>query len=137
MNYIEVKGGTKKEREIVEATIALCIRQLMPRARSLDIEAKLVKNCSAYGYCCQTDNNRTFELELRKGLGLYDLIATVCHEMVHVKQYYRKELTEDRIWKKRKIGSDIKYLDQPWEKEAFKLEEKLAVECFKKLTVTM
>jgi hypothetical protein len=136
MNYIEVKGGSKKEREIVQATVSWCIRKLMPRVRTLDIEVALTK-CNAYGYCLNTDNNKTFELEIRKGMSLYNLISTVCHEMVHVKQYYRKEMDHNYRWKSRKISSDTAYTDQPWEKEAFKLEEKLAIECFKELAVTL
>lgn len=134
MNYVEVFGGPAKEREIVEKTVHWCIQKLMPRVRTLDIEVKL-SNCSSYGYCMMTDNHRTFELEIKKGLNLYELISTVCHEMVHVKQYYRKELTEDRKWKTKKISESVAYSDEPWEKEAFRLEEKLTIECFKEIEI--
>lgn len=137
MNFVEVKGGTKKEREVVQATISWCLRKLLPRVRTLDIEAKLTK-CNAYGYCLSTDR-RNFELEIRKGMNLFDLIATVCHEMVHVKQYAKDELKETwdgHKWKSKKVG-DVDYMDQPWEKEAFRLEESLAMECFKELKVSL
>jgi len=134
MNYVEVIGGPAKEREIVEKTVHFCIKKLMPRVRTLDIEVKLTK-CNAYGYCLMTDNHKTFELEIRKGLNLYDLISTVCHEMIHVKQYYRKEMDNSRRWKSKLVKEDTAYLDQPWEKEAFKMEDKLAIECFRKITV--
>ena len=134
MNMVEVKGGPAKEREIVEQTVYWCIKKLMPRVRTLDIEVKLTK-CDAYGYCLMTDNHKTFELEIRKGMNLYDLISTVCHEMVHVKQYYRKEMDDDsNRWKSKQL-SDMDYMDRPWEKEAFRMEEKLAVECFKNIAI--
>lgn len=136
MNMVEVKGGPAKEREIVEKTVHWCIKKLLPRVRTLDIEVKLTK-CDSYGYCLMTDNHKTFELEIRKGMNLYDLISTVCHEMVHVKQYYRKEMDDDsNRWKSRKLPNDgLDYMDRPWEKEAFRMEEKLAVECFKNIAI--
>lgn len=134
MNMVEVIGGPAKEREIVEKTVHWCIKKLMPRVRTLDIEVKLTK-CSAYGYCLMTDDHKTFELEIRKGMNLYDLISTVCHEMVHVKQYYRKEMDDRRRWKSRTISEAVAYMDEPWEKEAFRMEEKLAIECFKNIAI--
>lgn len=138
MNFVEVKGGKSKEREIAMDTVYFCIKKLMPRVRSLDIEVKFTK-CNAYGYCLST-SKRDFEIELKKGMSIYDLIATICHEMVHVKQYYRGELFDNGEgvrWKSKKISADTDYLDQPWEKEAFRLEEKLAIECFKQLTTSL
>lgn len=135
MNTVEVIGGPAKEREIVEKTVHWCIKKLLPRVRTLDIEVKLTK-CNAYGYCLMTDNHKTFELEICKSMNLYDLISTVCHEMVHVKQYYRKEMNGDfNKWKTQKIKESVDYMDLPWEKEAFRMEEKLAIECFKEISV--
>lgn len=133
MNYVEVTGGPAKEREIVEKTVLFCIKKLMPRVRTLDIEVMLTK-CEAMGYCLCTDDNKTFELEIRKGQKLYDLISTVCHEMVHVKQYYRKELTPNYTWLKKDM-SDVEYSERPWEIEAYELEQELALECFKELEI--
>jgi len=136
MNYVEVIGGPAKEREVVEKTVQWCIKKLMPRVRTLNIEVKLTK-CNAYGYCMMTDDHKTFELEIRKGMNLYDLISTVCHEMVHVKQYYRKEMDDtNNRWKSKKLpDAGLDYMDRPWEKEAFRLEEKLAIECFKNIAI--
>lgn len=139
MNTVWITGGKAKEREIAEHTVYFCINKLMPRVRSLDIEVKLTK-CDAYGYCLNTDNRKTFELEIRKGLSIYDLISTICHEMVHVKQYFRKELSDAGLrkkWKSKTVSEKVEYEDQPWEKEAFKLEEELALECFKQMEVNI
>jgi hypothetical protein len=140
MNYIEVSGGKAKEREVVEATILWCIQKMMPRMRTLDIEVR-IKNIQVHGYCMMTDTNRHFELEIRKGLDLYNLISTVCHEMIHVKQYARKELSLTdagrNMWKSKQIPEDVQYMDLPWEKEAFGKEEVFALECFKQLSVSL
>ena len=136
MNMVEIIGGPAKEREIVEKTVHWCIKKLMPRVRTLDITVKLTK-CDAYGYCLMTDNHKTFELEICKGMNLYHLISTICHEMVHVKQYYRKEMDDQsNRWKSKKLSDEgLDYMDRPWEKEAFRMEEKLAIECFKNISV--
>jgi hypothetical protein len=79
-----------------------------------------------FGYCLAEDT-REFELEIAKGLSLKNLVGTICHEMVHVKQYARKELhINDYVWKKEEIDEKTPYGDLPWEKEAFAMEDDLA-----------
>ena len=72
------------------------------------------------GYCCETDDNRTFEIEVDKSQSLRDLLETVAHEMVHVKQYARRELHPDKhVWMGKTVDpDDVNYWDQPWEIEA-------------------
>jgi len=139
MNLIEVTGGRKKEREIVEEAVVWCIKKLMPKMRTLDIHVQ-IENLDVYGYCNMADTNRQFDLSIQKNLSLYDLISTVCHEMVHVKQYARKELRDangfNTAWKSKTYSFDTAYHERPWEKEAFRLEETLALECFKAIAVT-
>ena len=49
--------------------------------------------------------------------------------MVHLKQFVRNELcdfeTMKTQWKSKLYPEDLKYDDHPWEKEAYRLEEKL------------
>jgi hypothetical protein len=54
-------------------------------------------------------------------------IRTMAHEMVHVRQFVRKELDEDMTrWKSRRVNMDIiPYRELPWEIEAFRLGDKL------------
>jgi hypothetical protein len=137
MNDITSMGGRKKEREIAESAVKWCISKMMPRMKTLDINISFEK-IPAYGYCMEEDSNRQFTLTIQKGLSLYDLISTVCHEMVHVKQYARKELRNvngNTMWKKKSYNS-VDYWDAPWEKEAFRLEESLALECFKEMQIS-
>jgi len=137
MNTVTVIGGRVKEREIAEKTVYWCIRKLMPRMRTLDITLQLGK-IDAYGYCLQ-ETDREYTLSIQRDLSLFDLISTVCHEMIHVKQYARKELRERQgktMWKA-KNHSNTSYENAPWEKEAFKHETGLAFECFHQLNVTV
>lgn len=141
MNEVVVIGGSKTEKQVVEKAVQWCIKKLLPRVRTLDIEVR-IRKLNVCGYCLEGDTNRKFELEIKKGMKLYDLISTVCHEMVHVKQYAKREMSLDynsgrTRWKAKLISENTKYLDQPWEKEAFKLEENLAIECFKEIEVSL
>ena len=66
------------------------------------------------------------------------MVSTICHEIVHVKQYVKKELSDlfDESctkWKKKRYSMEYDYHNSPWEKEAYKLEESLAIKCFKEV----
>ena len=77
---------------------------------------------------CTNWGNREFEIEIEKELGLREFITALCHEMVHVKQGVRGELTEatgQQYWKG-KNHTETEYWSQPWEKEAYRKERKLA-----------
>ena len=142
MHNIEIFGGKAKEREIAETAVWWCVQRLLPRVRTLNIEIRLKKLDGAMGYCLNTDNHKSFEIEINKGMRLFDLISTVCYEMVHVKQYYRRELRHRTaggkiMWKTKAVNdSSIAYTDLPWEKEAFKMECELTIECFTELNVS-
>lgn len=56
-----------------------------------------------------------------------DWLTTLAHEMVHVKQFARGELSPNfSRWKKLERDFDD-YWEQPWEKEARRLQHKLAL----------
>lgn len=95
----------------------------MPRMKTLEIEIQInnLKD-QAVGYCMMQDDNRTFELEVDKKLDDDELITTVCHEMVHVKQYARNELGINDN------HDGENYYDLPYEKEAYELQEILLEE---------
>ena len=62
------------------------------------------------------------------------MVTTICHEMVHVKQYARNQMTDECVqygyatWKGRKVNPKTAYYDLPWEKEAYKLQDSLALQ---------
>lgn len=100
--------------------------------KELDIivHLKNLDDDESYGYCHadpvgdaeRLDRPRTFEIEVHKNMSLRKVLVTVCHEMVHVKQYAKGELYESsRQGKMRwqgKYVKDMDYWDQPWEIEA-------------------
>lgn len=128
MNIVEVKGGKGYQRDIAHKTVAYCIKQLLPRHRTLDIEVKLVTiKSDATGYAMVGDTNRQFEIEIDKNQTIKEFVTTICHEMVHVKQYARKEIDGiHQRWKGVDLPKGTKYYDYPWEIEAYDLQEDLA-----------
>ena len=117
MNYVNVSGGQPYQIKRVESIVHYCIAKLMPRMQTLDIDIKLTNlKGKAYGYCLSLDK-RTFELEIEKKLNLKTLLTTVAHEMVHVKQYARAELTEG-TWQGKLINPKQSYWDRGYEIEA-------------------
>lgn len=137
MNTIEFQNGSRPLRDMVEKIVQWYLKRTMPRVRTLDISIKF-SNCmehnGAYGYCMQTDNNRTFEIEIDRNLRMYDLVSTLCHELTHLKQYARKEMVQlddgRTRWKKKVYPEGFDYNQSPWEKEAWKVEKELALQCF-------
>jgi len=127
---IRVTGGTASQKKHIPSVINFGIEKLMPRM-NLDITVRLKKlDGEAYGYCHadpngdaeRLDRPREFELEIHKNMSLRKVLETVCHEMVHVKQYARGELYESsrnkHRWQGKWIDKDPEYWDQPWEIEA-------------------
>lgn len=91
------------------------------------------------GMAKETDNRgyvqkigpKCVQMVLDSSLGYEKLIITIAHEMVHVKQYAKGQLTgkgKTRYWMGKKVRKD--YYDQPWELEAFSKERILANKIF-------
>ena len=128
MNEVVVTGGNRFQKEIVAKTGYHMIKVMMPRMRTLYIEVAIKKmKGDAVGYCMMGDDNRDFEIEVANHLTLKDFVETICHEMVHVKQFARNEMSGDgKRWKKKNISENTDYWQLPWEKEAHKKQHKLA-----------
>jgi hypothetical protein len=72
------------------------------------------------------------------GLDMERLILTIAHEMVHVKQYARGQIThkpggKTYYWMGKKVRK--KYFEQPWELEAFSKERILANKVFQIISI--
>ena len=129
MNLITVEGGKKKQRQMVEDVVSYMIQRQMPRMKTLDIHVILKKIDDAYGYC-MSESNREFEIEVDKRLGKNQFISTVIHEMVHVWQYETKQLTQKgckEFWRG-KDYTDAYYSNQPWERQALRMEKSILKE---------
>ena len=104
-------------------------------AKNIYLDIKLTKDMKkkegAYGYCHIVDDSlskpREFMIELDTSMrhSFENILIWLAHEMVHLKQFVRKELWDyetGRVqWKSRTYGK-VHYDDQPWEVEAYRLE---------------
>ena len=124
-------GSTKDKRALAEKVVAWSVEKLgLKRMTSLNIDVKLKKLPEGeFGSCDIQDNIRNFTIEVNKNVSLKDFVSTIIHEMVHVKQFARKEMSAyDMKWKSKNIPEKTDYMDLPWEKEAYRLEAKLVKE---------
>ena len=123
-NVVETEGGTEHEHMMAEKVVGWCIRKMMPRMKTLWITVEF-EDIDGYGHCLEEDSNRDFTVTIRRGLNTRDLATTLIHEMIHVKQYARKELRNVNgvtLWKSQEHAK-VKYDEAPWEIEAYALEE--------------
>ena len=74
-------------------------------------------------------HGETHHIDISDGLEKEDMIKTMFHELVHVKQTEEGDLSIDgKSWKGKLYKTDhmeVDYEHLPWEVEAFKLEEKM------------
>ena len=127
-NTFQITGGFKGQRERVLDVITFCVDELLPKYRTLDIYIELgdfEAKENVMGQCLHVTGNE-FQIDIDSKQNLYNLILTTCHEMVHVKQYSRKELKEDfprTLWFNKEYSDGRCY---PWELEAWKMQKILA-----------
>ena len=141
MIHIETNGGLKKERELAEDVMWLCLETLMPRMRKLDIELRFTEtmNEGAYGYAYMGEDKKDLVIQIDHKLGRTEgrdkLIETITHEMVHIWQFATGRLKDNfqggykQLWKckdgKYRNYHSTKYERQPWETEAYRLQSPL------------
>ena len=137
--------NNQAERDIIDSASEFAAAKLFPRFK-VDVTFKLIKDLKTTelieGDVIFLDDSyrpRDFVVRVHKGLAKDDLITLVMHEFVHIKQYLRKELCfkfDNRSWtynaffKGRNVNK-LKYYDKPYEKEAYRLQEKLYKEYIK------
>lgn len=117
---ISVTGGSKRQRQIVEEAAWFAWDYLMPRIKKCAVWIDIKRVKMADGYCLKVDT-REWEVEISKKLMGDNLLTTVFHEMVHVKQGVRREWEFDEVSYKTRE----EYLNLPWEVEAYQLQEEI------------
>jgi len=93
------------------------------------IVIKFKKNMDVFGYASVEGYNsrnmpREFLIEVNPDIGVPNILETIAHEMVHIKQFAYGH-TNDKLskWHDLKIDSDdLDYWDHPWEIEAHGME---------------
>jgi len=137
-NKVEIifaNSVSKHKQDLITRAANFTKRELFPRTKDVIVEFTIIKNLNehegVYGDVFESDY-RWYDIRLDAELDDIDLICTVIHEMVHVKQYAKKEMKQLDGFKtryNRKVyDKDINYEDRPWEQEAIDLENLLYLE---------
>lgn len=130
MNSVRVEKGNKRNRELTSSIVHFMLEQLELVDISIDIEfSNILRDEYALGFSSKNSENE-FSIELDRNLNFHDLLETICHEMIHIKQYVKGELIEQNgqtIYKNilYNIDANDYYEDVdnlPWEKEAYEKE---------------
>ena len=131
---IEISGKTKHicKAEIKFAT-AFFAKYLMGDRLSKNLDIELLfenQGKMAEGHCSPTEhsrNPRSFEIGINPKLRRYKMLQCLAHEMVHVRQLAKGIMkfapNEVRYWKGKRYTKKTKYLDMPWELDAFSKQE--------------
>jgi len=131
---IHVKGSNKSVRKLVRLAAWYYAEKLMGKRSiaNLEININLKKDLMSKdnneGTATWEDENifpKEFLIELDSSEKIRNLLITLAHEMVHVKQWAKNEMHEyckpDEVrFNKIKFNmTEIDYWDYPWEIEAF------------------
>lgn len=129
-------SGTKSKtlkKTLIEASNIFVDKLLSRRlSRNISLNITIVKSLpnEDLGYCDIISFNsqnkpRDFDIIITtKDQTKQEVISTLAHEMVHVKQFALKELNETHtVWRGTKLNSNVDYWDSPWEVEAREWED--------------
>jgi len=133
---ISITGRIARKKQ-VETFIFDTLEYLMPRLkRDIDVDIRIVTRCDNQHYALCFGDKNSAEIEIARGSGdkifsINEMVLNLAHELVHVKQFIRGELHPSlNTWKKLDF-SNVVYSRQPWEKEAYLLEDKLVEKFWK------
>lgn len=108
----------KYRAEAINNAIAVAKDELMPRVRKLFINIKPMRDLAAkHGVCgdVMDEEDREFTIRIDTSLSLDEMVTTILHEMVHVKQYVYQE----------EMDYSLPYDQRPHEIEAHAMEKML------------
>jgi Zn-dependent peptidase ImmA (M78 family) len=112
---VEFEGKFSKDRvNTICDAIAYGQTKLFPHESDVFINIEAIRKQGVCGDCMFEDDNE-FTIRLNKSLSLSDLITTVLHELVHVKQYLEGMV----------MDTESAYEDRWQEIEAHALEKEL------------
>ncbi|AXX63949.1 hypothetical protein NI385_26375 (plasmid) [Vibrio parahaemolyticus] len=150
------KSGSKANRIYVPAltkVVNLVVGKLLSEHEKLTLTIgfkKLPKNQNAV-LKVKNGNTKNFAIHLNKESSFTIWVIYLCHELVHAKQVYTGQLSfgtnnDQFIWNngservELSVASSIQresdfdlYKDQPWEREAYSLQDELYDFCKKEL----
>lgn len=131
--FLDISGSGKNRRKLAAKVCSFVKSQIFPKTQRVFLNVELIQNLSGkegvLGDCLDEDD-REFTVRVDSLQDDTAFIKTLCHELVHVKQYAKNELRQSRSdrmsFKGKPFSTDTDYMKRPHEKEAYELEDVLA-----------
>ena len=126
MLFTDIQGATKSQERICKNVLSWFDQNFLKEYEyDVTVEHCYVKEHSALMHVSgELEEPREFTIEVHKYLNGKEYIMTLIHEMIHIEDYIKGNLTEQdgkRYWKGVFYESDD-YENQPWEIRAAALE---------------
>lgn len=126
MEYL-IKTKSKKTEKVIELLMESFIEQLNLKNSKKIVLIEISRFCGDEndGLTTPLPGLDSYVISLKPG-PWHSIGITLAHEMVHVKQLAKGTLkTENgkRYWRGQLYRKNIKYLDSPWELDAFSKQE--------------
>ena len=121
-----IEGNSKKKVKFITAILPSMFKQLGLEKSRKSLFIKLEQDCEGMGYTVPIDVLDSYVVVIKPSLSIKDIGLTLAHEMVHVRQFAKgilKVKNGTNYWKGKKFTKRTKYLDQPWEQDAFARQE--------------
>lgn len=133
---LEITGITKESQGfIIKEAVERSLLHLLPLCDdTLCVNVEVALDEDIGDACGLVDEEDELEYTIFLNQAILDddveLFKTVCHECIHIKQYFNKELehlNQYRVVFNNKVYDTFttKYEDRPWEQEAHKVEQRL------------
>jgi uncharacterized protein YjaZ len=125
MDYL-VEAHSKQKKQFIEAILPSMIEQLGLTNTRKSLVIRLEKDCEQMGYTVPVDILDSYVVVIKPSMSIKSIGVTLAHEMVHVRQMAKgilKIKNGVNYWCGKRYTKRTKYLDQPWEQDAFAKQE--------------
>ena len=125
MDYL-VESRSKQKKQFIEAILPSMVKQLGLTNTKKSLLIRLEKDCEGMGYTVPVDILDSYVVIIKPTMSIKSIGITLAHEMVHVRQMAKgilKIKNGVNYWCGKRYTKRTKYLDQPWEQDAFARQE--------------
>ena len=120
-------SGSKRNKKFVEAILPSMITQLGLNSSRKAVVIQIEDDGTAnMGSTIPVDALDSYIVVVKPHRKLKDIGFTLAHEMVHVRQMAKgilKSVKNGHTWAGKRYSNKTKYLDMPWEQDAFARQE--------------
>jgi hypothetical protein len=122
-----VTAKSEKKRKFLDAIMPSMISQLGLKTSRACVVVRVANECEGMGMTVPMDGLGSYVIIISPKLKLKDAGLTLAHEMVHVRQmakgFLKTAKNGSATWCGKTYSKKTKYLDMPWEKDAFARQE--------------